>query len=122
MISNEKLYPKFTDFKKNFVRNKENLDKLVEFIKQIDVPYLKKSVDYITKQLIADIPNTAIGDYTTVFKPGLITHYLFRQSPIIIKNFSKPPTSVIERFNELLSIEPELTLTEDYTNLSLIHI
>ncbi|EAY05579.1 hypothetical protein TVAG_300610 [Trichomonas vaginalis G3] len=116
MISNEKLYPKFTDFKKNFVRNKENLDKLVEFTKQIDVPYLKKSVDYITKQLIADIPNTAIGDYTTVFKPGLITHYLFRQSPIIIKNFSKPPTSVIERFNELLSIEPELTLTEDYTN------
>ncbi|EAY06656.1 hypothetical protein TVAG_322760 [Trichomonas vaginalis G3] len=121
MISNPKLYKDFRDFKKNFIRDKEHLDKLQEFIKQLKVPFLQKSIDHITKQLIADEPDpskvhSAISNYTTIFKPGLITHQIFSQSPIVIKNFSKPPTSVIERFNELIDIEPELTLNEDYTN------
>ena len=60
--------------------------------------------------------DSLMKNYTTVFKPGLITTNLLQERTLILKNFAKPAPAVIERFNELFAIKPELTLNEDYTN------
>ena len=60
--------------------------------------------------------NSLFSNYVSLFKPGLITKAIFQQKSLILKNIAEPLPSVLERFNELLSVMPTLTLFEDTSN------
>ena len=62
------------------------------------------------------VGNRMFSNYISLFKPGLITKSIFCQNSLILKNFAQPSPAVVERFNELLSVTPTLTLFEDTTN------
>jgi hypothetical protein len=55
-----------------------------------------------------------LGDFTTVFKPGLFTNAVFDQQPLILKDLPNLSPAVFERFNELYSPNPTLVLNEDF--------
>jgi hypothetical protein len=55
-----------------------------------------------------------LGDFTTVFKPGLFTNAAFDQQPLILKDLPNLSPAVFERFNELYSPNPTLVLNEDF--------
>ncbi|EAY22716.1 hypothetical protein TVAG_476450 [Trichomonas vaginalis G3] len=103
---------RFENFIDSIQENKN--ETFVNVIKQI-----RSNIVDIMKQ--NDNFSTFLSHYITIFKPGLITSAILQQKALILKNFSHPPISVIERLNELFSITPELTLSEDFTNTIVSH-
>ena len=56
------------------------------------------------------------GDFTSVFKTGILTEKIFTQSPLIAENLPNLPTAVIERCNDLFNYNPKISLSEDTCN------
>ena len=56
------------------------------------------------------------GDFTSVFKTGILTEKIFSQSPLITENLPNLPTAVIERCNDLFNYNPKISLSEDTCN------
>ena len=46
-------------------------------------------------------------------RPGLFLNSLFSEKSLILKDLTNLSTEILERFNELFSNEPILTLNED---------
>lgn len=130
---NPTIYAHLNEFKKTFTRTDAQLatlrnytTQLISFIKErtnagpnekpFPIPLIEYIHNAIQVRAESSDSQSVFKGYTTAFKPGLITNQILKQNPIILKNFAKPPVAVIERFNELIALEPELTLTEDYTN------
>ena len=116
------IFSTLSDMKKVFKGTNENFLELEE---QIDIMKTKiPTLSFIIQNIYENIQNnfspnksnSIMKNYTTAFKPGLITSQVLQQRILILKNFAKPAVAVMERFNELFSVEPELTLIEDYTN------
>ena len=56
------------------------------------------------------------GDFTSVFKTGILTEKIFSQSPLITENLPNLPTAVLERCNDLFNYNPKISLSEDTCN------
>ena len=56
------------------------------------------------------------GDFTSVFKTGILTEKIFTQSPLITENLPNLPTAIIERCNDLFNYNPKISLNEDTCN------
>ena len=50
------------------------------------------------------------------YRPGFIFSSILKGKQMILKDITNLPTEVLERFNELLSTEPQLQLNEDFYN------
>lgn len=109
----------------------ENVDFEVEALNSV-IERIKKNLPSSFIPILQNVANRLINiqndesddkshfrmfsNFTSLFKPGLITRSIFQQNSLILKNFAQPSPSVIERFNELLSVTPSLTLFEDTTS------
>ena len=105
----------------NWESNKDNIEKkindIISFNKEMNIPKYKIDlVNNIKKKLFYQNRENRIIDLKMDFKPGLILSAIFTDKFLILKNISKVKTSVLERFNELLSDKNIITLTEDTTN------
>ena len=121
-VSHTELTFDILNLKKTFRGTDKDIEKLNSIVSGISkkVPEYKSIIknlyDNLKNNIKAQESQSVMKDYTTVFRPGLITSQILQGRTLILKNFSKPPVAVMERFNELFSINPELTLTEDYSN------
>ena len=57
--------------------------------------------------------NGIFGDFTSVFKTGILTEKILKQSSIIMKNLPNLPTASLERSNDLFNYNPKFVLNED---------
>ncbi|KAK8886006.1 hypothetical protein M9Y10_041465 [Tritrichomonas musculus] len=73
---------------------------------------LERLIDHIQEAIDSD-DNYGLSDFTTVFKPGLFTSAVLEQYPLILKDLPNLTPAVFERFNQLNSNNPSLTLNED---------
>jgi hypothetical protein len=73
-------------------------------------------IDKITEILPKADDSFGLGDFTTIFKPGLFTSAVLEQAPLILKDLPNLSPAVFERFNQLNSNNPTLTLNEDISN------
>ena len=76
------------------------LDKLIKNLTQFDVAFSEG----------------IFGDFTSVFKTGILTEKIFARSPLIAENLPNLPTAVIERCNDLFNFNPKICLSEDTCN------
>lgn len=99
---------------------KSDLDNLLNAIKDKAPESFGVVIDTIGNNIIAldknEQSNSLFANYASIFKPGLITRAIFEQNSLILKNIAQPSPTVLERFNELLSVTPTLTLFEDTSN------
>ena len=76
------------------------LDKLIKNLTQFDVSFSEG----------------IFGDFTSVFKTGILTEKIFGRSQLIAENLPNLPTAVIERCNDLFNFNPKICLSEDTCN------
>ncbi|OHT12744.1 hypothetical protein TRFO_17377 [Tritrichomonas foetus] len=99
----------------------QTIDELIKKLKEIAPQAYSPIIEHISQQ-IKDMNNnfqntsSMFSNYRSLFKPGLITKAILQQKSLILKNIAQPSPSVLERFNELLSVTPTLTLFEDTSN------
>ena len=77
-------------------------------------------VEHLRKNLIefnVSFSEGIFGDFTSIFKTGILTEKIFSQSPLITENLPNLPTSVIERCNDLFNYNPKISLSEDSCRL-----
>ena len=105
---------------KNF---EDNLKKLVNGCKngkEIKLPEcLMSIVEHLKKNLIefdATYTEGIFGDFSSVFKTGILTEKLLIQTQLIAENLPNLQTSVLERCNDLFNFNPKITLSEDTCN------
>ena len=122
--ANNTKFTECNEIKNSYFEGRFNESIFYNFIESIR-ENKNESMIFVIIQITSNIINlinqndefsTMLSNYITIFKPGLITSAILQQKALILKNFSHPPISVIERLNELFSITPELTLSEDFTN------
>ena len=65
---------------------------------------------------ILEISNSMFGDFTTIFKAGVLIENVLLQKNIILKNLSNLSPSIFERLNDFYNYNPKITLNEDYCN------
>lgn len=112
------------DLEENDIFNINSLLSAVNNIKkglpESFIPIIENVIGHLIKIQKEDNEGTTkngmFSKYISLFKPGLITRSILSQNSLILKNFAKPSPTVIERFNELLSVTPTLTLFEDTSN------
>ena len=76
-------------------------------------------VEHLKKNLIEfdfSFTEGLFGDFTSVFKTGILTEKIFSQSPLIAENLPNLPPQVIERCNDLFNYNPKISLNEDSCN------
>ena len=56
------------------------------------------------------------GDFTSIFKTGILTEKILSQSPLITENLPNLPPAVLERCNDLFNYNPKINLSEDSCN------
>ena len=130
-LNNEKaiqFYLKYFDLigGKNYLKNEENkneiLQKLELDVKQEENEFKNKILDVLKekyKKIIMNEKNNEnskiniFQDINVELRPGLFLDSLFREKSLILKNLTNLSTEILERFNELFSTEPILTLNED---------
>ena len=87
---------------------------------------LKNIVYHLQDKLLEDIlemSNSMFGDFTTIFKVGVLIENVLLQKNIILKNLSNLSPSIFERLNDFYNYNPKITLNEDYCNGTVrIHI
>ena len=115
VVALKKLKNTFNGTSEDFSSLSTNIKALSTFMGSLKF-IINNIVKNITDNWNESSNESLMRNYTTVFKPGLITSQILNQRTLILKNFAKPPVAVIERFNELFALKPELTLNEDYTN------
>ena len=95
---------------------KNEIDKLIADFKGPEC--FEYAIKNLSKKLIEHsfIENCALSDIYLEFRPGLFFSSLIEGCPLILKNISNLPTTVLERFNELLSSQHSLTINEDIHN------
>ena len=57
-----------------------------------------------------------LGDFSSVFKTGILIEKILVQSPLITENLPNLPPAVIERCNDLFNYNPKINLSEDTSN------
>jgi hypothetical protein len=109
---NNKLDSELIDFK-------TDIDELIK--QKIEERKLSLSLKNILKNLkeklfepIEQIEYNMLGDFTIIFKSGIILENILRQTSIILKNLTNLSPAVLERFNDLLNYNPKITINEDY--------
>ena len=65
---------------------------------------------------ILEMSNSMFGDFTTIFKVGVLIENVLLQKNIILKNLSNLSPSIFERLNDFYNYNPKITLNEDYCN------
>ena len=93
---------------------------LKKFKKEAKIPICFENILERLKRNLIDF-NTSLsegvfGDFTSVFKTGILTEKIFNQAPIITENLSNLPTAVLERCNDLFNYNPKISLSEDTCN------
>jgi len=76
-------------------------------------------VEHLKKNLIefdATYTEGIFGDFSSVFKTGILTEKLLIQTQLIAENLPNLQTSVFERCNDLFNFNPKITLSEDTCN------
>ena len=101
----------------------EKINKIVNDSKKDKKLQLPKcfvdAIERLKKNLIkfdVSFSEGIFGDFTSIFKTGILTSKIFNQSSLIAENLPNLPTAVIERCNELLNYNPKITLSEDTCN------
>jgi hypothetical protein len=80
---------------------------------------LRDIVYHLQDKLLEDIlemSNSMFGDFTTIFKVGVLIENVLLQKNIILKNLSNLSPSIFERLNDFYNYNPKITLNEDYCN------
>lgn len=87
-----------------------------KFKKEVKIPICFENIlERLKKNLIdfnASLSERVFGDFTSVFKTGILTEKIFNQAPIITENLSNLPTAVLERCNDLFNYNPKISLSE----------
>ena len=76
-------------------------------------------LDNLKKKLFETIiknTDNLFGNFTAIFKEGILPNKILLQQPLIFKNISNLKPQVLERFNDLINFEPKLTMNEDFSN------
>jgi len=80
---------------------------------------LRNIIYHLKDKLLEDIlemSNSMFGDFTTIFKVGVLIENVLLQKNIILKNLSNLSPSIFERLNDFYNYNPKITLNEDYCN------
>jgi len=102
---------KITQIIDEATKEKEDEIKFPKFLKNV-LEHLKNNL----KEFDFSFSEGIFGDFTSIFKTGIIPEKIFNQSPLIAENFTYMPTTVIERCNDLFNYSPKITLSEDTCN------
>ena len=105
---------KFLEFKSKI---KSIIDKTKNKLKNsISIHYV---LDNLEKKLFEEIVKNSdnlFGDFTAIFKEGILPNKILLQQSLICKNISNLKPQVLERFNDLINFDPKIILNEDYCN------
>ena len=121
--SNEKDDDKVeTKIKYNKIKKfEEKIDKIIKKCKEEKIlpKCFENIVEHLQKNLTEfnfSFSEGIFGDFTSVFKTGILTEKIFSQSPLIAENLPNLPPQVIERCNDLFNYNPKICLSEDSCN------
>jgi len=102
----------------------EEIDEIIKEAKNNSLKDIPKSFDYALKNLKNKLflnknkndENNLLSNMILEFQPGLFLSAILCGNTLILKNISNLLTVVLERFNELLSGNQNLTVSEDIYN------
>ena len=99
-------------------KNKNDLENIKTEIEKIDETTFKQILVNLRDELFSDlkINENSLIKMKIEFKQGLILNAIITQKSLLLKDIPKVKIIVLERFNELLSGEHNLTLVEDISN------
>ena len=99
----------------------EKINKMIEKTKKDKILPIcfENVIDNLRNNLFefnASYIDSIFGDFTSIFKTGILTEKIFCLSPLIIENLPNLPTAVIERCNDLFNYNAKINLNEDTCN------
>ena len=96
---------------------KENIKNEIKKKEPLFIQTFKDTIEILQNKLFEknNKSNSPLNIYIE-YRPGFIFSSLLQGKQIILKDITNLPTEVLERFNELLSTEPQLQLNEDLYN------
>ncbi len=123
-------YQKKRNKKNNFQVNKNKIktfekkvSKIIEDYKSLNKSKTPESIKKILSHLENNLfefnisqSDKIFGDFTLIFKTGIIIEKILSQSPLIIENLPNLQTAVLERCNDLFNYNPTINLSEDTCN------
>ena len=115
-------YDLFSPINKDVIKKFEN--KISDIIlnskkKNLISNIFVRIVEQLKKNLFEfnmNLNEESLGDFTSVFKTGILTEKILSQSPLITENLPNLPPAVIERCNDLFNYNPKINLSEDTSN------
>ena len=112
----------FSPIKFDIIKKFEN--KIIEIIlnsekKNLILNSFIRIVEQLKKNLFEfnmNLNEETLGDFSSVFKTGILIEKILVQSPLITENLPNLPPAVIERCNDLFNYNPKINLSEDTSN------